>query len=195
MHWRDAIQLEMAKITTIKADVRSTLHNTKNFQPQIFAEARHQLQGWCRDLPESMCLHSLLDNDLLATEDRIRTLPQQDIIMKRWFCTTMLLFTLSQQLLRSSPHIQNKTTFKPAWESLKCLQLCASKDHAAKVLYSRLQPHIAVIQAERLRISTLPRQLPVGDGHLFAIPSGDSALYRTAHALLDLVAQPFPIIT
>lgn len=145
MHWRDAIQLEMAKITTIKADVRSTLHNTKNFQPQIFAEARYQLQGWCRDLPESMCLHSLLDNDLLATEDRIRTLfthltylsglmllpqylarewikkifstadlssveavrglnagfsaaeqsarmlsllrPQQDIIMKRWFCT------------------------------------------------------------------------------------------------------------
>lgn len=106
----------------------------------------------------------------------------------------MLLFTLSQRLLHSSPHIQNKTTFKPAWESLKCLQLCASKDHAAKVLY-RLQPHIAVIQAERLRISTLPRQLPVGDGHLFAIPSGDSALYRTAHALLDLVAQPFPIIT
>jgi len=109
--------------------------------------------------------------------------------------STMLLFTLSQQLLRSSPHIQNKTTFKPAWESLKCLQLCASKDHAAKVLYSRLQPHIAVIQAERLRISTLPRQLPLDDGHLFAIPSGDSALYRTAHALLDLVAQPFPIIT
>ncbi|THX76116.1 hypothetical protein D6D04_07002 [Aureobasidium pullulans] len=245
MHWRDAIQLEMAKITTIKADVRSTLHNTKNFQPQIFAEAHYQLQGWCRDLPESMCLHSLLDNDLLATEDRSRTLfthltylsglmllpqylarewitknfstadlssveavrglnagfsaaeqsarmlsllrPQQDIIDKRWFCT--------QQLLRSSPHIQNKTTFKPAWESLKCLQLCASKDHAAKVLYSRLQPHIAVIQAERLRISTLPRQLPLDDGHLFAIPSGDSALYRTAHALLDLVAQPFPIIT
>ncbi|THW35362.1 hypothetical protein D6D21_09193 [Aureobasidium pullulans] len=253
MHWRDAIQLEMAKITTIKADVRSTLHNTKNFEPQIFAEARYQLQGWCRDLPESMCLHSLLDNDLLATEDRSRTLfahltylsglmlfpqylarecitknfstadlssveavrslnagfsaaeqsarmlsllrPQQDIIVKRWFCTTMLLFTLSQQLLRSSPHIQNKTTFKPAWESLKCLQLCASKDHAAKVLYSRLQPHIAVIQAERLRISTLPRQLPVGDGHPFAIPSDDSALYHTAHALLDLVAQPFPIIS
>ncbi|KAG2163548.1 hypothetical protein VTO58DRAFT_102503 [Aureobasidium pullulans] len=145
MHWRDAIQLEMAKITTIKADVRSTLHDTKNFQPQIFAEARYQLQGWCRDLPESMCLHSLLDNDLLATEDRSRTLfthltylsglmllpqylarewitknfstadlssveavrglnagfsaaeqsarmlsllrPQQDIIVKRWFCT------------------------------------------------------------------------------------------------------------
>jgi hypothetical protein len=74
MHWRDAIQLEMAKITTIKADVRSTLHNTRNFEPQIFAEARYQLQGWCRDLPESMCLHSLLDNDLLATEDRSRTL-------------------------------------------------------------------------------------------------------------------------
>lgn len=145
MHWRDAIQLEMAKITTIKADVRSTLYNTKNFQPQIFAEARYQLQGWCRDLPESMCLHSLLDSNLIEVEDRSRTLithliylsglmllpqylarewiaanistadlssveairglnegfsaaqqsarmlsllrPQQDIIVKRWFCT------------------------------------------------------------------------------------------------------------
>lgn len=107
----------------------------------------------------------------------------------------MLLFTLSRQLLHSSPHIQNKSTFKPAWESLRCLQLCTSKDRAAKVLYSRLQPHIAVIQAERLRISTLPRQLPLDDGHLFAIPSGSSALHQTAHALLNLVVQPFPIIT
>lgn len=74
MPLRDVIQLELAKIATLKANMLSTLSETHNVDQTIFAQIRCCLREWCENLPNVMSLNTLIGEGIVDGENRIKIL-------------------------------------------------------------------------------------------------------------------------
>ncbi|KAF1345878.1 hypothetical protein BDV97DRAFT_30132 [Delphinella strobiligena] len=60
----DIVQTEMAKISSLKADMLTTITTCKTLSPRVLASIRTDLQAWQTGLPEVMSITHLFDADL-----------------------------------------------------------------------------------------------------------------------------------